>query len=134
MHDPIAVGRRSVLTAAAVSGMAVVALALGVLFIGTAHACAALLGGGALVAGNALAARLSLSGIVSARHAFARLLLGMGAKWVFVVAAFAIGLGMWRLPPLSMLAGLVVAMLVHIVALQALRGAARSGDNQGGMP
>ena len=49
--------------------------------------------------------------------AFARLLLGVMAKWVVVVAVFALVLGAWRLPPLPVLVGLAVGMLAYLVAL-----------------
>ena len=78
---------------------------------------AAGIGGGALALGNALAAGVSLGGIVPARVAFARLLLGALLKWTLAIVVIAIALGVWRLPPLPMVAGLAAATLAYLVAL-----------------
>lgn len=117
MHDPIAAGRRSALRAAAVQ--AVVALLVALLFLaqGPQAALAAGIGGGALALGNALAAGVSLGGIVPARVAFARLLLGALLKWTIAIVVIAIALGVWRLPPLPMVVGLAAATLAYLVAL-----------------
>lgn len=58
---------------------------------------------------------------MSARVAFARLLLGIAGKWLVVVAVLAVALGAWRLPPLPMLAGLVAGLLAYYVAMN-IRG------------
>jgi hypothetical protein len=75
----------------------------------------------ALVAGHLLVAGLALGGgIVPARAAYARLLLGLLGKWLLVVVAIAIALGAWRMPPLPVLAGLVAGLLAYHVAMQVL--------------
>lgn len=116
MHDPIATSRRSALRAVAVQAAAVALVATGFALAGLREALAAALGGGALALGNALAAWLALDGIVPARVAFARLLLGVLAKWCVVVAVFVVALEAWRLPPLPMLAGLAAGMLAWLAA------------------
>lgn len=117
MHDPIAAGRRSALRAAAVQATVALLVALAFLAQGPAQALAAGIGGGALALGNALAAGVSLGGIVPARIAFARLLLGTLLKWSVAIGIFAIALGAWRLPPLPMVVGLAVALLAYLLAL-----------------
>ena len=87
------------------------------LVAGPVQALAALLGGLAMAAGNALVARMALGGVVHARTAFARLLLGTMAKWLVAILVFAIGLGVWRLPPLPMLYGLAAGLLAYLLAL-----------------
>lgn len=118
MHDPIAAGRRSALRAVAIQAIVAVLAALVFLVQGPQAALAAGLGGGALALGNALAAVLSLGGIVPARVAFARLLAGLLAKWCVTIAILAVGLEAWRLPPLPMLAGLLAGLLAYLWALQ----------------
>lgn len=120
MHDPIAAGRRSALRAVAVQAATVAVVALAFLPKGPAWSLAAALGGGALALGNALAAWLALGGIVPARVAFARLLLGVLAKWVVVVVVFVLALEAWRLPPLPLLAGLATGMLAWWLATSGL--------------
>jgi len=117
VHDPIAAGRRSALRAAAVQATVALLVALAFLAQGPAQALAAGIGGGALALGNALAAGVSLGGIVPARIAFARLLLGTLLKWSVAIGIFAIALGVWRLPPLPMVVGLAAAMLAYLLAL-----------------
>ncbi|MCA0393416.1 MAG: hypothetical protein LCH70_04745 [Proteobacteria bacterium] len=117
MHDPIAASRRAVARAVAVQAGAVGLVALAFLVKGPAQALAALVGGASLVAGNALVARLALGGVVPARVAFARLLLGTAGKWLVAMLVFAIGLGVWRLPPLPMLYGLAAGLFAYLLAL-----------------
>lgn len=116
MYDPIAAGRRSALRAVVVQAAVVALAALAFLPMGGRHALAAAVGGGALALGNALAARISLGGIVPARVAFARLLLGTGLKWAVAAGILAIALAVWRLPPLPMLAGLAAGALAYQLA------------------
>lgn len=117
MHDPIAAGRRTALRAVRVQTMVGVALALVFLLEGPAHALAAGVGGLAMVLGNAAGVHVALDGIVPARVAFGRLLLGVIAKWLVAIAVFALALVVWRLPPLPMLTGLAVGLLAYLLAL-----------------
>ena len=92
-------------------------VAVGFLVLDTRHALAAALGGAAMAGGNAAAAAIALSGgIQRAPMAFARLLLGVMAKWLVVIAVFALALVAWRLPPMPALAGLAASTLVYLVA------------------
>lgn len=128
MHDPIAAGRRSALRAVVFQAVVALLVALAFLVKGPAWALAAVVGGGALALGNALAALLSLGGIVRAPVAFARLLLGTLAKWCVVVALLAIALQAWRLPPLPLVAGLAIGLVAYLAGLNVM-GTNVSGSN-----
>jgi F0F1-type ATP synthase assembly protein I len=79
---------------------------------------AALLGGGALVLGNAAATQLALGGgVQSARSAYLRLWFGMLVKWLFVVAVWLAAMAVLKQAPLAAIAGLVAAMLAHPAAI-----------------
>ena len=117
MHDPIATSRRTVMRAVAVQAAVVGLVALPFLSGGWRHAMAALVGGLAMVAGNALVAWTALGGVVPARVAFARLLLGTALKWLVAGVVIAVGVGVWRLPALPMLAGLAAGLLAYLAAL-----------------
>ncbi len=121
MHDPIAAGRRRALRAVAVQALVAALLAAAFLLQGGREALAAGLGGLALVLGNTLNAIVALGGIVRARVAFGRLLLGTMAKWLVAMAIMAAGLALWRLPPLPMLAGLIVGLVAWLLAMQTQR-------------
>lgn len=120
MHDPIAAGRRAALRAVAVQAGAVALVAAAFLTQGPAQATAALVGGLALVAGNGIAAWLSLGGVVPAGVALARLMLGTLAKWGVVFAVLALALAAWRLPPIPLLAGLGLGLVAYLAALYLL--------------
>lgn len=118
MHDPVAAGRQTALRAIGFQAVVAVLLAAAFLVEGPRAALAAATGGAALVAGHVVVAMLALGGgIVTARVAFARLLLGIAGKWLVVVAVLAVASGAWRLPPLPMLAGLVAGLLAYYAAL-----------------
>lgn len=118
MHDPVAAGRQTALRAIGFQAVVAVLLAAAFLVEGPRAALAAATGGAALVAGHLVVAMLALGGgIVTARVAFARLLLGIAGKWLVVVAVLAVASGAWRLPPLPMLAGLVAGLLAYYAAL-----------------
>ncbi len=118
MLNSAAAGRRLALRAAAYQLVAVVLVALVFLLQGPSAAFAALLGGASVVAGGALAANVALGGgVVPARVAFFRLALGTLLKWLVVVSVFAIAMGVGRLPPLPLLAGLAVALIAYPMVL-----------------
>ena len=128
MHDPVAAGRQTALRAIGFQAVVAVLLAAAFLALGPRAALAAATGGAALVAGQLVVAMLALGGgIVPARVAFARLLLGIAGKWLVVVAVLAVASGAWRLPPLPMLAGLVAGLLAYLIALN---GAALNFGNR----
>ena len=117
MHDPVAAGRQTALRAIGLQALVAVLVATAFLAQGPRAALAAAAGGAALVAGHLVVAAVALGGgIVPARVVFARLLLGIAGKWLVVVAVMAVALGVWRLPPLPMLAGLVAGLLAYYVS------------------
>ena len=117
MHDPVAAGRQTALRAIGLQALVAVLVATAFLAQGPRAALAAAAGGAALVAGHLVVAAVALGGgIVPARVAFARLLLGIAGKWLVVVAVVAVALEAWRLPPLPMLAGLVAGLLAYHVS------------------
>lgn len=117
MTNPVAAGRRLAQRAALFQGVAVLATVLAFSFLSGRAALAALLGGGALVAGAALAAWRSLGGgVAPAGAVMARMFVGLALKWLLVFAALLAGLVAWRLPALPLLAGVVVALVAQFVA------------------
>lgn len=121
MHDPIAAGRRTALRAVAVQAGVVVLLAAAFLARDVREALAVGVGGLALASGNALATLVALGGIVPARVALGRLLLGTAAKWLVAIAVLAVASAAWRLPPLPMVAGLAAGLLAWLLALNFLK-------------
>lgn len=120
VYDPIAAGRRSALRAVSVqAGIAALAAVVFLLWQGGPAALAAGIGAGAMALGNAAMAWLALPRIVDARTAFARLMLGVVTKWCVVAAILWIAIGVWQLPALPMLAGLVAGLLAYLLALNA---------------
>ncbi|HZH42689.1 MAG TPA: ATP synthase subunit I [Lysobacter sp.] len=96
--------------------VAATALAYG-LAAGPRSALAAAVGGIAVVLGTWLSARLMLGGGVGAAGpALVRWFVGLMAKWLLVFAALGAGFGVWRLPPVPMLAGIVVALGAQVLA------------------
>ena len=103
-------------------------LLVAVAFLASGHrqALAAAAGGFALLAGNALAATVALGGGAQpARAAFARLLLGTVGKWLVAIMVVAVALGVFRLPPLPLLAGLAGGLLAYLLALNLRMGRQR---------
>jgi len=118
VHDPIAAGRCSALRAVAVQAIVAVLVAAAFLVQGPLQALAAAGGGLALVAGNALVTTVALGGgIQQAGAALARLMVAAIGKWLVVMVALAMVLGVWRLPPVPALVGLITGLLVHPLAL-----------------
>jgi len=118
MHDPVAVGRRAARRALAIQALVAMLVALAFGLQGAAHAVAAAVGGGAMILGNALAAGTALGGgIQPARAAFARLVLGTLAKWAVVMGVLVCAFGVWRLPPLPTLVGVMAGVLAYLLGL-----------------
>lgn len=109
MSNPVAAARRLAQRATAWQALATALVALAFLVKGPLWLLAALVGGGAVVMGGWLAARVALGGGVGpAGVVFARLLAGLVLKWLLVVIAFAAALA-FHLPGLPLLAGVVTA-------------------------
>lgn len=84
--------------------------ALACLWFGAQAALGGLVGGAAMTLGSGLAAWGAFSGgVVGAEAAFGRLLLGLAAKWIVVIAGLLLAIAVWKLPALPVLAGAAVA-------------------------
>lgn len=118
MLNSVAAGRRAALRATAYQMVAVALVASIFLVSGWPASLAVLLGGAGVVLGSALAANVALGGgVVTARSALLKLVLGTGLKWVVVITIFALASGVGRMAPLPLLAGLAVALVAHPLVL-----------------
>lgn len=117
MHDPLSTGRRLASRAIVWQAGATALASLAFLALGVREALAAAAGGGAVVVAALVSLALALGGgIRPAGIAMARLLLGMAAKWATVAVALVLGLAVWRLPPLPLLVGVLVATVAAVPA------------------
>ena len=120
MHDPTNAGRRLASRAIAWQAGATMLAALAFLAHGAPSALAAAVGGGAVVAGAVVAAWLSYrGGVQPATVVLVRWFAGVVARWVVALLVLVLGLGVWRLPALPLLAGVVLALAAQ--GLAALR-------------
>lgn len=113
----MAAGRR--LTQRCVQAQLAVAVVLGLLFwLGSTQAAlAAALGGGLMAAGTAMAGWRGFSRAApAASDALWRLVGGLLIKWLVVLLGLLLGLALWRLPPLPLLAGLLAGELAFVLA------------------
>lgn len=118
MLTSVAVARRLAQRAIVWQAVAVAVTALAFLAKGGNWALAAALGGGAIAVGGWLSGVVALGGGVNPSvGALARLLVGVVLKWVVVVAVLVLGVGMGRLPPVPMLAGVIVALCAQLFAM-----------------
>ncbi|MFC5571052.1 ATP synthase subunit I [Lysobacter yangpyeongensis] len=117
MSNPIAAGRRLAQRAVAWQAIATVLVALAFLVKGLPWFLAALVGGGAVTLAAWVSAAVALGGGVGpAGVAFARLLMGMALKWLLVLVAIVIALGLFRLPGIPLMAGVIAATLALVLA------------------
>jgi ATP synthase protein I len=115
--NSVAAGRRLVLRAAIWQMVAVLLVAMLFLVWGVPQAAAAAIGGLAIVAGAVLAAWMALGGgVLGATSAVMRLVAGMVVKWVVVIGVLALGVGLYKLPPLPLLAGVVAGLVAQVLA------------------
>ena len=118
MLNPLAAGSRLVRRTITWQVVAVAALALALLVKGSAWSVGAVAGGGAITAGGALYGVLALGGgIAPAAGALSRLVLGLLAKWFVVIAVLFVAIAVVRLPPLAVIAGVVVALVAQVLAM-----------------
>lgn len=117
MHDPLSTGRRLASRAIVWQAFAAALASLAFLPFGARDALAAAVGGSAVVAAAVVSMLIALGGgIRPAGIAMARLLLGMAAKWATVAIVLVLGLAVWRLPPLPLLVGVLVATVAAVPA------------------
>lgn len=118
MLNSVAAGRRQAGRAIAWQVGATLLVALACLWQGGRWPAAALVGGGAVVLAGWLASRIALGGGVGgAGMALARLLAGVAAKWLVLVAVLLLGVLALGLPPLPMLAAAAAALAAQLLAL-----------------
>lgn len=118
MLNSVAAGRRQAGRAIAWQVAATLMVALACLWQGLQWSLAALVGGGAVVLAGWFSARIALGGgIDAAVPALARLVAGVLAKWLVLVALLALGVLALGLPPLPMLVAAVVVLAAQVVAL-----------------
>lgn len=116
--NSVAAGRRLARRAIAYQGVALCAASLVCLALGVESALAVLAGGGAVTLGAALSAGWSLRrDVVPSGVALARMFGGVILKWLLVFTVFSLGLLLWRLPALPLLAGVLVALAAQFVAM-----------------
>ena len=110
-------GWRLALRMVAFQAAATVLTALACLAIEPRAALAALVGGGGMTLGAALAAWITFgNGVIGAGEALGRLLLGMAVKWLVVIAGLYLAMAVWRLPAMPALAGAAVAVVANLFA------------------
>lgn len=118
MDNSLAASRRLALQV--VLGQAVVAALAGLGFlVQGVHAAVAALAGGLLVTAGTglLALRVFAPALAGPGSMLARFALGTLLKWIVVIVGFYLILGVWKLPALPALVGLVAAVLVNLVVL-----------------
>ena len=122
MLNSVAAGRRQAGRAIAWQVAATLLVALACLWQGPRWSVAALVGGGAVVLAGWFSARIALGGgVAAAAPALARLVAGVLAKWLVLVAALVLGVVAFGLPPLPMLAAAVVVLAAQVAALALAR-------------
>lgn len=116
MLNSVAAGRRLVLRAAVWQTGAVLLVALLFLPWGLPRAVAAVVGGLAIVVGALLAAWMAFGGgVLGAVSAVLRLVAGMVVKWVMVIGVLVVGAGLYKLPPLPLLAGVITGLVAQVL-------------------
>jgi ATP synthase I chain. len=120
--NSVAAGRRQAGRAIAWQVVATLLVALACLWKGQGWAAAALVGGGSVVLAGWVSARIALGGGVDAAvPALARLVAGVLAKWLVLVAALSLGVIALGLHPLPMLAAAAAVLAAQMVALAVRR-------------
>ncbi len=118
MLNSVAAGRRLARRATVYQAVAVCAAALAGLALGVDSAFAVVVGGGAVTLGAALSAAWALrDDVVPSGVALARMVGGLLLKSCLVFILFTVGLLLWRLPALPLLAGVLVALAAQFAAL-----------------
>ncbi|NLG60443.1 MAG: hypothetical protein GX538_09845 [Gammaproteobacteria bacterium] len=118
MFEFAAEGRRLARRAIIWQAAAVAVAALAFLAKSADWALAVALGGGAIAAGGWLSGAVALGGGVGPSSvALARLMAGVGLKWVVVIGALLLGIMLAGLPPLPMVVGVVVALAAQLLAM-----------------
>ena len=116
MLNSVAAGRRQAYRVLVAQAIATGLVALVFLVQGHRAALGALLGGSAVVLGSALMAWRALGGgVTGAGATLLRLVGGLALKWLAIIATLWLALAILQLPPLSVVAGMGLALVVSIV-------------------
>ena len=117
MLNTVAAGRRLAQRTAALQAVVTLATALACLMSGRDAALGALVGGGAMTLGGLVAAWSAFGGgVAGAGMALGRLLIGQAAKWVVVITGMFLAIGVFHLPAMAVLAGVLLAGVALLVA------------------
>ena len=119
MFNSLTANRRLAFRTVAVQASVAMLVALAFLVQDAQSALAAAIGGGAVALGSLLLAWRSMMGpAYSAGLALARIVSGLVLKWFVVLGALYLSLARLGLPPLPLLAGLVVTMAASFLTLR----------------
>ena len=119
MFNSLTANRRLAFRTVAVQAAVATLVALAFLLQDPQAALAAAIGGGAAAFGSLLLAWRSMMGpAYSAGLALARIVSGLLLKWFVVLGALYLSLARLGLPPLPLLAGLVVTMAASFLTLR----------------
>lgn len=111
-------GRRLIRRATIWQAAAVAVATLAFLAKGADWALAVALAGAAVAVGGWLSSVIALGGGVNPSMAvLARLMAGVGLKWMLVLGALLLGVSLAGLPPLPMVVGVVVALAAQLLAM-----------------
>ncbi len=123
MNDPVSKGKRLVSRFAALQFAAAAAVAVGAGMLSGGPAARAALAGGAVVATGSLLFgwRLFAPGFAAAPRIARAMWVGEGLKWLWVVLAVWLALGVVKLMPLPFLLGMLAAQVGFWVGVAVLR-------------
>ena len=118
MLNTVAAGRRLAQRQAALQAAVTLATALAFLLSGVEAALGALVGGAVMALGSLLAAWKGFSGgVATAGVVLWRLLVGLALKWCVIVGGLYLAIGVWRLPAVPVLAGVIVAAVAAMAGI-----------------
>lgn len=119
MYDPVAQSKRVVRQAALRQMLVVVLAAVVAGFLATQalrFALGVFVGGLAVALGNALASRVALvEGVAPANIVLLRWFAGILIRWSVFLLVMTGAVVAWKMPPLALLAGVLVALVAHVV-------------------
>ncbi|TXH67341.1 MAG: hypothetical protein E6Q88_10635 [Lysobacteraceae bacterium] len=121
MLNSVAAGRRLARRTVLFQAVTTLLAALACLLFGADAAMGVLAGGAAMAIGSLIAAWGAFAGgVTGAGMALGRLLLGVAAKWIVVVAGLYLAIAVWKLPALPVLAGAAVsaAAMLFVVSFR----------------
>lgn len=119
MYDPVAQSKRVVRQAALRQILAIVLVAVVAGFLapgGLRFAVGVVLGGLAVALGGALASRVALAeGVAPANIVLLRWFAGIVIRWSVFLLVMVGAVVVWKMPPLALLTGVLVALVTHVV-------------------